>query len=196
MKKIIYFCSCSVESNLFLYLKTNFFMIPSFSVPQWVKRNLVRYEKIEDIPDEVFVRIREGLTDKKAENAYLTIGVIAYNEEKNILSCLSSLAEQQTPFPIRIVVTNNNSTDRTQELLDKCGALSVIEPKMGIGNARQAAMDLGMGKYYLCTDADCLYPPTWAEEFAKTLDQSGITVVYSVDSYIPTEKKSRVMLAI
>ncbi len=171
-------------------------MIPEFRVPEWVKRNLVRFDNIDDIPEEVFERIRAGLKDKKAEDAFLTIGVIAYNEEKNILSCLSSLAEQETAFPIRVIVSNNNSTDRTQELLDRCGAFSVLATSQGIGHARQAAMDLGKGKYYLCTDADCLYPPTWASEFAKAFEKEGVSAVYSVDSYIPTNNKGRLTLAV
>ena len=170
-------------------------MIPSFTVPEWVKKNLISFTDIEDIPEEVFERIKEGLASKKAEDAYVTIGIIAYNEQDNILSCLASLAEQVTPFPIRIVVSNNNSTDKTQYLLDKCGALSVLQPKQGAGFARQAAMDLAHGKYFLCGDADCMYPPTWAEEFAKTLDTPGVSSVYSIDSYIPGNK-NRITLAI
>lgn len=170
-------------------------MIPSFTVPEWVKRNIISFRDIEDIPDVVFERIKQGLSTKKAEDAYVTIGVIAYNEEHNILSCLASLSEQVTPFPLRIVVSNNNSTDRTQVLLDKCGAFSVFQPKQGIGYAREAAMDVARGKYFLCTDADCMYPPTWAAEFAKALDTPGVSAVYSVDSYIPTSK-NRITLAV
>jgi glycosyltransferase involved in cell wall biosynthesis len=135
------------------------------------------------------------LSARKAEDALATIGVIAFNEQSTILSCLASLAEQKTSFPLRIVVSNNNSTDQTQKLLDRCGALSVLETRQGIGFARQAAMDLGRGKYYLCADADCMYPPTWAEEFVRTLQQPGVSAVYSVDSYIPTSK-NRITLAV
>ncbi|MBL7137183.1 MAG: glycosyltransferase family 2 protein [Bacteroidales bacterium] len=170
-------------------------MIPSITVPDWVKRNIISFQNIEDIPDEVFERIKQGLASKKAEDAFVTIGVIAYNEQENILSCLASLAEQETPFPLRIVVSNNNSTDQTQYLLDKCGAFSVFQPQQGIGYARQAAMDVARGKYFLCADADCMYPPTWAEEFAKTMDTPGVSAVYSVDSYIPSSK-NRITLAL
>ncbi|MFH1297948.1 MAG: glycosyltransferase family A protein [Bacteroidota bacterium] len=170
-------------------------MIPSITVPEWVKRNIISFKNIEDIPDEVFDRIKQGLASKKAEDAYVTIGVIAYNEQDNILSCLASLSEQESPFPLRIIVSNNNSTDQTQYLLDKCGAFSVFQPQLGIGYARQAALDVARGKYFLCADADCMYPPTWAEEFAKTLDTPGVSAVYSVDSYIPSSK-NRITLAV
>lgn len=170
-------------------------MIPSLTIPEWVKRNLITFSDIEDIPEEIFERIKKGLATKKAEDAYVTIGVIAYNEQENILSCLASLSEQVTTFPIRIVVSNNNSTDKTQYLLDKCGAFSVLQTQQGIGFARQAAMDVARGKYFLCTDADCMYPPTWAEEFAKALNTPGVSAVYSIDSYIPG-KKNRFTLAI
>jgi cellulose synthase/poly-beta-1,6-N-acetylglucosamine synthase-like glycosyltransferase len=134
-------------------------MIPSLTVPDWVKRNIVSFHDPNEIPESIFSRIREGLSARKAEDALATIGVIAFNEQSTILSCLASLAEQKTSFPLRIVVSNNNSTDQTQKLLDRCGALSVLETRQGIGFARQAAMDLGRGKYYLCADADCMYPP-------------------------------------
>lgn len=170
-------------------------MIPSFTVPEWVKRNRISFEHIENVPEGIFERIRQGLAGKKAEDAFVTIGVIAYNEQHNILSCLASLAEQITPFPLRIVVSNNNSTDRTQYLLDKCGAFSVLQLQQGIGHARKAAMDVARGKYFLCADADCMYPPTWTTEFVKALETPGVSAVYSVDSYIPSSK-NRITLAV
>jgi len=170
-------------------------MVLEFSVPEWVKRNLVRFEKIEDIPEEVFTRISGNLKDKQPDNPVISICVIGYNEEKSILSCLSSLSTQQSSYPIEIIVSNNNSTDRMQELIDRVGAKSVFEKRQGAGWARQAAMEISKGKYILNADADVIFPPTWADEFVKNLQKPGVAAVFSVDSYIPDTKRGRLSLA-
>lgn len=170
-------------------------MIPFFHVPEWVRSNLVIFDKIEDIPDKVFDVISENLKDKKSENPVISICVIGYNEEKMILSCLSSLSRQQCSYPMEIIVANNNSKDRMQELLDRVGVKSVLETRQGAGWARQAALELAKGEYILNADADVLFPPTWADEFVKCLKKPGIAAVFSVDSYVPDTKKGRFSLA-
>jgi glycosyltransferase involved in cell wall biosynthesis len=170
-------------------------MIPTFTVPEWVRKSLVTFNKIEDIPDEVFDEIARNLKDKKSENPVISICVIGYNEEKMILSCLSSLSRQVSQYPMEIIVSNNNSKDRMQELLDRVGVKSVIETRQGTGWARQAALDLAKGEFILNADADVLFPPTWADEFVRCLKKPGVAGVFSVDSYIPDRKKGRFSLA-
>jgi glycosyltransferase involved in cell wall biosynthesis len=169
-------------------------MICNLTVPSWVRKDYLSVRDVGDIPEEFIQRVKKDLEQKKPAEPVISIGVIAYNEEKMILSCLSSLASQQSRYPIEIIVSNNNSKDRTQEMLDRAGAISVVETSQGVGFARQAAMDKARGKYMLCADADALYPPTWADTFVRYLEKPGISAVYSVDSYIPDGTRNRFSL--
>lgn len=170
-------------------------MILQLCLPTWIKKHYITFDKIEEIPEDIFTRISGNLKNKQAENPIISICVIGYNEEKCILNCLSSLSEQKSKYPIEIIVSNNNSKDRMQELLDRVGAKSVIETRQGVGWARQAALDLAKGKYILNADADVIYPPNWAEEFVRHLENPNISAVFSVDSYIPDPKRGRLNLA-
>jgi glycosyltransferase involved in cell wall biosynthesis len=170
-------------------------ILSPLSRPRWINRHYIRFNSIEEIPEEVFSRISENLKDKHPDRPAISICVIGYNEEKLILSCLSSLSEQKSDLPIEIIVSNNNSSDRMQELIDRVGAKSVIEKRQGVGWARQAALELAKGEYILNADADVIYPPTWADEFVKGLNKPGVAAVFSVDSYIPDAKRGRISLA-
>ncbi|NQV03225.1 MAG: glycosyltransferase family 2 protein [Bacteroidia bacterium] len=169
-------------------------MLIDLYVPSWVKKHNHPIENIHELPEDFIQQIRENLKDKKPDQPVISIGIIAYNEEEKILSCISSLAAQKSKYPIEIIISNNNSTDHTQELLDMVGVISVFQPKQGAGFARQAIMDVAKGKYLLNGDADTLYPQTWANEMVRHLEMKGISGVYSMDSYMPDEKRGRFML--
>ncbi|WP_090629082.1 glycosyltransferase [Parapedobacter indicus] len=44
----------------------------------------------------------------------VSILITVWNEEVNILNCISSLSALETSIPHEIIVINNNSTDNTQ----------------------------------------------------------------------------------
>jgi len=61
----------------------------------------------------------------------------AFNEEKSIAKVIGDI-----PAGVRhVVVTNNNSTDRTAEVATAAGAQVVFEPQKGYGKACLTAMD-------------------------------------------------------
>jgi glycosyltransferase involved in cell wall biosynthesis len=171
--------------------------MPSVKVPEWVQKHLVEYDSVDDIPDEVFARIRKGFDRINSQTAepYLTVGMIAWNEEKNILANLSSLSELQCSRPFEVLVVNNNSTDRTQEILDRCGVKSVMEKQQGYGFARQAGINVARGKYFLTGDADSIYPPGWPDEMLKAAEQEGVVGAYGMCSFLPNENRSRLSFA-
>ena len=92
-------------------------------------------------------------------------------------------------------MVNNNSTDKTQEILDRCGVKSVMETQQGYGFARQAGINMARGKYFLTGDADSLYPPTWPDEMLKAAQKEGVVGAYGMCSFLPNEKRSRISFA-
>ncbi|MFN8153243.1 MAG: glycosyltransferase family 2 protein [Bacteroidia bacterium] len=170
-------------------------MIQPF-MPSWVKRHFVQYNSVDAIPLTTLDRIRDNFKKLNSDHPMVTIVVIAYNEELNILKSLSSLSEIKSKYPVEVIVSNNNSTDRTQEILDKCGVKSVFQPLQGVGFARDAGLQIAKGKYHLCADADSIYPPDWVDQMVAPLEKGEAICTYGRVSFLPDGKKSRMSLSV
>ena len=81
----------------------------------------------------------------------------AYNEEEYLPETLTSLKQSMDTFRElkgEIVVTNNNSTDRTAAIAEKYGARVVFEEHRQISRARNAGAKEAAGKYLIFIDSD------------------------------------------
>lgn len=165
-------------------------------LPKGVREHFIDYKSIDEIPDSVFDRIRAGFAKQNAVEPVVSIIVIAYNEEKGILRSLSSLSSLKSKYPIEVIVSNNNSTDRTQEILDRCGVKNVFQELQGVGFARDAGMQMAKGEYHLCADADTIYPPHYVDEMVAPLISNEAICVYGRVSFLPDGNKSRPTLAV
>ena len=165
-------------------------------IPDYIKKHDFEYNSYEEIPELLFETIKEKLKDKQSENPLASIVAIAYNEEKNILKSLSSLADQVVDFPIEIIYVNNNSKDNTQKILDRVGVRNVFQIKQGAGHARQAGLDIAKGKFLISADSDSIYPPYYTSELVKHLKNEEFKGVYGLFSFLPDGEKSRFQLAI
>jgi len=158
----------------------------------WYKKYLSIFEKsLEEISENTIKEIQQKLLLQKQDNPLVSVVAIAHNEEKRILSCLWSLSENNCDFPIEIIVVNNNSTDRTTEVLDLCGVKWFDEPKKGPGHARQCGLDNAKGKYYICIDADTLYPPHYIQTMVDKLRKPEVACVFSLWSFMSDKNHSK-----
>jgi cellulose synthase/poly-beta-1,6-N-acetylglucosamine synthase-like glycosyltransferase len=73
--------------------------------------------------------VKEGVPD-------ISIVIPAYNEEENIVPTLSSLCNNITGRNVEIIVVNNNSKDKTEELVKACGVNCILQIIQGITPAR------------------------------------------------------------
>lgn len=138
--------------------------------PEWVKPHLFDGRRFQELSLDEVHALRDKLSRFRAPDPLVSIVIPAYNEEENIYRTLSSLAATRTRFPAEIIVVNNNSTDRTVSILKELGVKWVDQPLQGIAFARQMGLDVALGKYHLCADADTLYPPEWVEEMVKPME--------------------------
>jgi glycosyltransferase involved in cell wall biosynthesis len=167
-----------------------------FIIPDWVKTHYFGTEDIDSLPQSRLESIRHGLNRLKTPEPEASIVIPAYNEEKEILKTLSSLSRLQPECPTELIIVNNNSKDRTQEILDRCGATSLFVKKQGVTYARQAGLEAAKGKYIVSGDADSIYPPDWGNAYVNALkNNEDISVVYGRYSFIPSEKGTRLGLA-
>ncbi|MCD4695541.1 MAG: glycosyltransferase [Bacteroidales bacterium] len=167
----------------------------SFTVPKSIKKHLYGYQSFDEIPESVFKEISSKCNIIHSKPPVVSIVAIAYNEEQNILRCISSLAHQKTDIPYEIIIVNNNSSDKTQEIIDKCNVFSVLETKKGPGYARQAGLNVARGRYHLCADSDSVYPPTYVKSMLKRLKKKKAVGVFGTYSFIPEGNRSRLEFA-
>jgi len=155
-----------------------------FSEPGWVSKYDYSFKDVSEIPDALFAEVNHKLDALQKSKPLISIVIAAWNEEINILRNISSLADMATEVPIEIIVVNNNSTDRTQETLNKLNVTHCFQKIQGCGPARQMGMEKARGKYILLADADCVYPDCWLDEMLSVLTMPNTACVYGRYSFI------------
>ena len=162
---------------------------------KWYDKYLSIYGKsYDEIPDSILDQVKTQLADRQSENPLVSLVVIAYNEERRLISCLWSLSELQTKYPIEILGVNNNSKDRTEDVYKRLGLPYFNESKQSPGFARQCGLDHSKGKYHFCIDADTFYPSHYVDLMMTKLTRPDVSCVSSFWSFFPDEKHSSVGL--
>lgn len=95
----------------------------------------------------------------------LSISVVipCYNEEDGVQQVIRRLPD----FIDEIVISNNNSTDRTAAVSMALGAKVVLETTPGYGAAYKTGMAAATQDVIITMDGDCTYPP---EEIPALMD--------------------------
>lgn len=126
----------------------------------------------------------------------VSVVVPVYNGESTIAACVESLLEQ-TRQPAEIVIVDNNSTDRTCEivrnypvtLLHEAVQTSYAARNRGIKHARTALIAL--------TDADCRAEPDWVEELTRPFARDEIMAVAGrVADAAPVTRLERMLMSL
>lgn len=166
------------------------------TVPAWVKKCLFEYKGVDSLSKEFYNDISKRFEKFHPDNPDVSIVIPAWNEEDNLGGTLTSLSYIESPYKVEIIVINNNSTDKTQELLDRCNVKSFFQPIQGISVTRQMGLEKAQGRIILCADSDTLYPPTWVDGYVTALANTEVTCAYGKYSFIPPPKTSRITMSI
>ena len=98
----------------------------------------------------------------------LTIIIPAYNVEKYIETCLTSVLEQVTQYTYRVIVINDGSIDNTAKILERFrnhSILSIItQDNGGAARARNRALESIRSRYVMFVDADDVLEPGAVEK--------------------------------
>lgn len=158
----------------------------------WYKKYLSVYKKsFVQAPPELIQEIKNNLEHLQSEQPIVSVVIIAHNEEKHLLANLWSLSENRCKYPLEMIGVDNNSSDHTAEIYRLLNLPHYLETRQGPGYARNCGLQHARGKYYVCIDADTLYPPHYIETMVKALEKPKIMAVYSLWSYIPDRQHSR-----
>jgi len=106
----------------------------------------------------------------------LTIVVPAYNEEKLLGKCLEAIQNQNEKAD-EVIVVNNNSKDRTEEVAKKYGVTLINEPKQGLSFARNTGFNTATGDIMGRIDADTIIPKDWTTNLKKNFSDPDVVGV-------------------
>jgi glycosyltransferase involved in cell wall biosynthesis len=97
----------------------------------------------------------------------LSLVIPAFNEEEQIVGCLRSIASQ-IEKPDEVIVVDNNSTDRTVELIQEFPFVRIVQEKrQGLRYARDTGIAAAKSDLIGRIDADTRLTPDWVAQ-AKT----------------------------
>lgn len=163
----------------------------------WYSRYLQVYEKSFDEVAfaDIISQVRSNLMKLQSEEPVVTVAIIAYNEEKHLLSCLWALSEMKTHYPIEIIGVDNDSGDRTTDIYRAVGLPYYTAYQHSCGHARLCGLEHARGKYHVNIDADTLYPPTYVDAMIDVMERhSDVMGVSATWGYYPDDQHSRIGL--
>lgn len=127
----------------------------------------------------------------------LSVIIPAYNEEKRIARTLVDVDGylEKQPYEYEIIVVDNNSNDRTSEVVKNLETTSVQHAKVikqpirGKGAAVRLGVETAVGEYVMFMDADNATPISEIEKFWPALED-GIEVVIG-DRYLDMAHRAK-----
>jgi len=107
--------------------------------------------------------IRSRIQDKfDTSDPRVSIAIVAYNEERQLIPTLLSYTCLDCPDGLaELIVVDNNSTDRTREIIQACGARYVFCEEQGTPFARAAGLEAAAdsAEYLWMSDGDVRVVP-------------------------------------
>jgi glycosyltransferase involved in cell wall biosynthesis len=97
----------------------------------------------------------------------------AYNEEENIENAIEDFRQ---PFIDEIIVVNNNSTDKTADMVRKTSATLINENRQGYGFAIRRGLKKAKGDYLIVCEPDGTFQGSDIPKFLIYADDSDFIV--------------------
>jgi len=112
----------------------------------------------------------------------VTFVIPTLNEERRIARCVMAILPQLNEGD-EIIVVDNGSTDKTNEIALKLGCRVVKESKRGLSNARNAGAKAACGDILCFIDADGKVSPDWLEQALQELSNPKISAVSGLNIF-------------
>jgi glycosyltransferase involved in cell wall biosynthesis len=108
----------------------------------------------------------------------ISVIVPAYNEEKLITSCLKSLENQDFGSQnYEVIVVNNASKDRTNQIVKDFNLKLFNEPKKGASLAVKKGFLKASGQIVATTDADTIVNTSWLSNIYEAFKSNPDAVI-------------------
>jgi glycosyltransferase involved in cell wall biosynthesis len=107
----------------------------------------------------------------------VSVLIVTRDRKRFLGACLASL-RIQTYTDFETILVDDGSVDGTEELAD--GATVFVKtPPLGVGQARNTAIDLATGKYLYILDSDDLLTPEALALSVRVIERTGADLVFS-----------------
>ena len=115
----------------------------------------------------------------------VSVIVCTYNRAGKLAACLNALgdANRQCSGQRELLIVDNNSTDRTRDVVHafaKTGSIEaryIFEPQKGSSAARNRGLAETRGELIAITDDDCIVDASWFQEIEKDFSDAAIDMV-------------------
>ena len=114
----------------------------------------------------------------------LSVVVCAYNEERLLEECLSSLDRLDYPN-LDVIVCDDGSTDRTLEIARRYPFRVLDLPHGGLSAARNAGAEAATGEYVAYLDADAHCHPEWPYHLVLSMEDDGVVATGGPNLPVP-----------
>ncbi|HWE47678.1 MAG TPA: glycosyltransferase [Caulobacteraceae bacterium] len=118
------------------------------------------------------------MTDRSAPAPKVSVSVMTYNQHRFIGECLDSILEQETDFPVEIIVADDASTDGTREIVDRYARehpdrlRAILHPSnVGVTANYLSAHQAATAEYVAHMDGDDVMLPGKLQAQADFLDR-------------------------
>ncbi|MDB8545635.1 glycosyltransferase [Turicibacter sanguinis] len=106
-------------------------------------------------------------SNNETSNLLVSIIIPAYNVEKYIEKCITSILEQ-TYINIEVIIVNDGSTDNTGSIIDNIShrdsRVHIVHKKnTGVSSARNSGIEVSRGEYLVFVDGDDYLAPDYVE---------------------------------
>ena len=124
----------------------------------------------------------------------ISFSIPAHNEEEHIWRCLDAIFRElkKKEYQAEVIVVDNASTDRTAEIANSYGGVTVVqEPRKGLLFARDRGHLSSTGDLLANIDADTMLTPGWIEKVMEEFEKderlvalSGPYIYYDTPWYV------------
>lgn len=101
------------------------------------------------------------------EKLPVSLVIITLNEELNIAKCIQSV-----PWASEVIVLDSGSQDKTVEIAQKLGAVTVHQKFLGFRDQKQKATNLASYNWVISLDADEALSPELSQELHKLIKET------------------------
>ena len=129
----------------------------------------------------------------RPDQIQVSVVIPAYNAENVVARALDCVA-RQTISPLEVIVVNDGSTDRTQQMAEEYLSQNqdlniklVNQPNRGPGAGRNTGIRVATGIYIAFLDADDLWYDKKLERMSETVQEHRQTTLFCHDEYARSE---------